>query len=148
MGAGVPYTQEACPGASSSPGLADALLAPTCAECGAPAHCMALSLVPAGQSERLPECADDGTGAAGTCVPDAIIDTVGKFVFMECTDILGTVGRCVPRCIAELASSSASLLLQDVCGDQELCAPCTDPTNNNQPTGACDDFCAAGDAGP
>jgi hypothetical protein len=137
------YTETPCAGGTESPAIAASF--PSCATiCGAPSHCLPTTLATGSSSAAglLPDCPNDGTNQAGKCIPDAIVATLGKFVFKKCTFFLdGTVGRCVPHCIASKESSSAGLLMQDVCGSQEVCSPCNDPTSNNATTHACDDYC-------
>jgi hypothetical protein len=147
--AGEPYTETACPGAPTSPGITSSF--PSCsAVCGAPSHCIPTSLA-MGEGDFLADCPNDGSGLPGKCVPDQIGATLGKFVFKTCKFFLdNSEGRCVPKCIAARESQSADLLSRDVCGAEELCAPCSDPTNGNASTHACDNYCgtaAASDAG-
>lgn len=141
-----PFTQSACPGAESAPGLTAGF--PSCeVVCGAPSHCVPTAFATA-NSGALPDCPDDGTGIAGKCVPDRMGETAGKFVFASCVFwVDGSSGRCVPRCIAAKQTRNVALLAQDVCGTEEVCAPCVDLTNGNATTHACDDYCAAIDAG-
>jgi hypothetical protein len=121
---------------------------PLCEDvCGKQSHCLPLSLV-MGKGDLLADCPDNGQNAPGKCVPDAIGDTLGQFVFKKCTFFLDqSEGRCVPRCIAAKQSQQASVLNQDVCGAEEVCAPCTDPTQMNAETGACKSYCPAAPEG-
>ncbi len=127
------YTLTACPGVTVTPGITGSY--PDCSSTCAAAHCVPTDLV-GPRADTLPDCPD----ATSKCVPDAMAEANSHFVFKGCTSPYdpNREGSCVPICVA---GSSASLLQRDVCGPNELCAPCFDTTTQAE-TGACDDFCA------
>ncbi len=131
--------QVACP--YTGPPLIDPSTLPSCAPACNGAHCLPAALVPSGQASLLTSCTAAG-GAAGLCAPDTLIETGGNFVPKSCTSVGGAEGRCTSICLPSVASE-AVLLPQDVCDDDERCAPCFNPTASDPtaPTGACNLAC-------
>jgi hypothetical protein len=101
------------------------------------AHCVPKGLVPADQTDLLAECNKDMF-----CVPDPLIETMGKLEPKVCTAVMGLEGRCLSPCIPQVADS-AGYLEQDICESTELCVPCFDPLTTES-TGACDLTCDPG----
>jgi hypothetical protein len=108
--------------------------------CGG-SHC-----VPTGLLSSLPvspeACTATG-GAAGECVPDAVITAGGQSVPGTCTSIAGAEGRCLSTCLPAVAATVG--LPQAVCDAGERCMPCYDPTSSDPTaaTGACSFACDA-----
>jgi hypothetical protein len=115
---------------------------PSCdAICGE-AHCVPSAVV--GRNPNFPPCPDDGTGAAGVCIPDAMLRLGGQFVPARCgPSFPGGPSVCAPACFAGAFRALAS---RGTCADGELCVPCANPLTG-QPTGACDNRCAGPDGG-
>ena len=94
---------------------------------------------PAATIEALPDC------SSGTkCVPELLINTMGKFIPKTCRSLNDAEGRCLSSCIPQVASQ-ASQLPKDICADGELCAPCYDPRTGAM-TAACVQGCDPGPA--
>jgi hypothetical protein len=128
----------ACPGAPSLPIPQGA---PTCDDICGEAHCVPSAVV--GPNPNFPACPDDGTGTAGSCVPDAMIRIGGQFVPSACApNLLGGASVCVPSCFA---GAFRVFVSRGACADGELCVPCTNPATGGS-TGACDNRCVAPDA--
>ena len=122
----------------TGPPLLDPSNIPAC-DC-AGTRCMPTGRVPAAQRTRLAAC------EGGFCVPEPYIRAANNYVPRRCTAFGGLVGGCVSRCVPGVAAQ-ADVLTRDVCDDGELCAPCYDPEDGNQPTGACDVPPNCGDGG-
>lgn len=109
--------------------------------CGCPGtRCMPTGRVPEEQRGRLATC------PGGYCVPEPYIAAANNYVPRRCTAFGGLVGGCVSRCVPMVAEQ-AGILSRDVCGAEELCAPCFDPEHGNMPTGACQVPPNCGDGG-
>jgi hypothetical protein len=110
--------------------------------------CVPSNLVP---PELAPLVPQDTCAAGELCAPELkAVDINANF--QECTptsDILtqinpppgpnGQLGGCVPAYLvdAQEPAPPEGAVLQDGCAAGELCAPCNNPLNNNEPTGAC-----------
>ncbi|MBX3200738.1 MAG: hypothetical protein KF894_21555 [Labilithrix sp.] len=71
------------------------------------------------------------------CVPDEILQAGGG-TLTTCTSIIGA-GACITMSlIPEMEKRGGGALEQDVCKAGQVCAPCTDPTNNGAKTGLCE----------
>ncbi len=101
---------------------------PSCCTDGA-AHCVPSSLLPGSVSSVLATC------EGGYCVPDPFIRVGGLAPPPVCASLNGP-GRCLSVCVPLVAKYQA-LLPQDVCADDERCAPCVNPLDNSD-TGACE----------
>lgn len=112
----------------TGPPLLDPRAIPACACAGT--RCMPSGRVPASQRGMLASC------PGGYCVPEPYIRTANNYIPRRCSAFGGLVGACISRCVPMVAMQ-AEILSRDVCAADELCAPCYDPQNNNQPTGAC-----------
>ncbi len=118
-------------------------LTPCCQ--GGDAYCQPSDIVSADLAERLYSC-DDG----GVCVPAQYLG--GGYEPVSCSSLGGAAGACVSMCVKSVAEL-AGILPQDTCADDELCAPCIDPTNGES-SGACEPIhCdepggGGGDVGP
>ncbi|MBR56680.1 MAG: hypothetical protein CMH54_01335 [Myxococcales bacterium] len=141
-----PYTEDAL----SSPDIAtptppDKQTEPTCpmagdagqlAECCdlGPAKCVPMEFVPDGLQNQLATC-----GSNGGCVPQRIIDSLkaGNYTPKVCTSLGGSEGACISTCIPKVADF-ITFLPQDICEDDERCAPCIDPLTGED-SGACGD---------
>lgn len=129
-----PATPPAPPpsGAGGACAAADlATLTPCCEANGGGAHCLPDGDVPAELRDDLEACP---TG--GRCVIDALITSRFASTPRPCTSIGGAAGACVSLCIPQVAMN-ARFLMQDVCGANERCAPCTNPLDGTS-TGICD----------
>lgn len=129
----------ACPNTSSNPTLPTLL--PTCTLPDVPActdaRCVPLSLLPDGtEPSDLGDC--DSNGTAGKCVPDFFVATQGEFLLSSCTAAGGVEGRCLSPCVLEVAENLDNLV-EDVCQNGWLCAPCID--DQGLETGACAQGC-------
>jgi len=86
-----------------------------------------------------PACSGTDSSGPYVCAPiEKARDQ--SYQFPSCTpslaSILGaTKGGCVPKFL--IPTAKQGLVLQDSCAAGTMCAPCTDPTANNAPTGAC-----------
>lgn len=137
-------TVQACPG--TTPIDPVALNFPTCPLCD-DAYCVptatlsgVLGAADGGSStmDLLADCAD----GMSKCVPSSYVATLGKFLLKTCHAFDGAAeGRCVNKCIPRVANQAG--LTQDVCGANELCAPCFMPTDGSD-TGACNLGCDTG----
>jgi hypothetical protein len=116
-----------------------------CAPACAGAHCVPAALVPDDQEGQLAVCLT-GKGGQGYCVPDLAIETGGNFIPATCTSIAKAEGRCLSKCLPMVADMAA-ILPTDVCGKDDLCVPCTDPTTGKD-TGACTQSCDPGPQKP
>jgi hypothetical protein len=105
--------------------------------------CVPKELVPADLQAAVP--VDTCTQTDHVCAPIEKVKDI-NYNFPECTPTSaaallalpgpnGQMGGCVP--IYLVPADKRSLILQDTCQTGELCAPCTDPLNNQAPTGAC-----------
>lgn len=93
-------------------------------------HCYEGKKSPIG---NLPACA-----GANVCVPDKVLTSGGKKL-KACTFFVGNKpGACVSLLIQDIEAHKNELK-QDVCDPDERCAPCIDPTND-QDTGLCADM--------
>ncbi|MCW5838079.1 MAG: hypothetical protein KIS78_37155, partial [Labilithrix sp.] len=74
-------------------------------------------------AKDLPPCA-----GGDVCVPDALLEAGGG-TLKSCTFFLGSKpGACMSLLVKDIAANK-DVLQQDVCADDERCAPCVDPTN-------------------
>jgi hypothetical protein len=105
--------------------------------CNGGAHCVPNSLVSPEQQAILGDCDPDNK-----CVPDPFIAAKGAYLAPTCTSFNGSEGRCVSTCVPSVAAQAA-ILPQDICGVNEVCAPCFDPFTAVE-TGACRMSCDAG----
>jgi hypothetical protein len=99
---------------------------------GGKAHCYDKTKVPPGGF--FSACPD----ASQVCVEDSIL-AAGGAKLKSCTSIIGP-GGCIDLSILNVPDAEkqqATALKQDVCDSGDICAPCTDPTNNNAPTPFC-----------
>ena len=95
------------------------------------AYCRPSDVVSESLADRLFACA-----GGGVCMPAAYM---GKgFQPKSCESIAGAEGACVSVCVKSV-KVLANLLPQDICADDERCAPCIDPTDNT-PSGACEEI--------
>lgn len=125
------YSIESCPGADPKPELLASL--PTCDACPE-AHCVPSS----DAGDNVPGCPDDGSGAAGKCIPDPIVLGAGKYNYAKCHfAVLDTDGACVPSCFI---TSDRTFLFQQDCAAGELCVPCVTP-GDDPSENLCDDMC-------
>ncbi len=122
------------------PPLIDPASLDDCAPACDGAHCLPAAVVPSAERALLSACT--AKGAAGFCAPDPLIAAGGNYVAPTCTSIAGAEGRCLSVCLPSVAAQ-AKLLPQDVCADNERCAPCFNPTaaDPTAPTGACTVAC-------
>jgi hypothetical protein len=126
-GTGLP--QPDCTGPLGAP--RDPATLPTCCtDSVGGAHCLPDDVIPSELRGFLAACP---TG--GACVPDPFIETGGVYTPASCTSLEGAPGVCLSACIPQVADY-IKLLPQDVCADDERCAPCTNPLDNTD-TGAC-----------
>ncbi|HZS38313.1 MAG TPA: hypothetical protein VFF06_15855 [Polyangia bacterium] len=109
---------------------------PSCCTDGA-AHCLPASLVPGAATSLLSTC------SGGYCVPDPFIKAGGIAPPLKCVSLNNAEGRCLSVCIPQVAKYQA-LLPQDVCADDERCAPCVSPLDHTS-TGACSIGTCGGD---
>ena len=121
---------------------------PTCV--GKPAHCVPTNLVLAAapnQASQLTPCTSNADAGAETlCVPDVLIQTLGKYDPPDCASIGGGAGRCLSECIGAVANLG-TFLPKATCADGEKCAPCADPRTGAD-TGACSLQCDKGPLEP
>jgi hypothetical protein len=129
-----PPTLLECPW--EGPPVLDPARFPACDPICGGAHCVPEGLVPAELQDLLASC------PGGFCTPDPFIETAGNFVPATCSSVAGAEGRCLSTCLPEVAGQE-DLLPRDVCGANERCVPCFDPTaeDPNEPTGACTTSC-------
>jgi hypothetical protein len=115
----------------------DALNFPPCSQCD-DAVCVPNALLGSveGAAGLLAPC-----DAENTCVPKSYVATLGNFHMGHCTAFGSAEGRCVNKCVPQIRNQVG--LEQDVCGDNELCAPCYMPTDGAA-TGACGLGCDPG----
>ena len=92
-------------------------------------HCYDRTRVPA--VGTLPS---EGCAGGEVCVPDSILEAHGGSL-RACTSIIGA-GACVSTLVAEIAENAGALGRAE-CEADEVCAPCTDPTNGDAPTPFC-----------
>jgi hypothetical protein len=126
-------------GGLPDPGCAGPLGAPRdpstltacCTDSVGGAHCLPDDVIPSQLKGFLSECPN----GAGACVPDPFIETGGVYTPKSCMSLEGAAGVCLSGCIPQVAQY-LTLLPQDVCADDERCAPCTNPLDNTN-TGAC-----------
>jgi len=121
--------QASCENLPEEP-LVDPAMFPTCCD---GARCVPENLVDAELAGDLDSC------AGGLCVPDAYVAYAGFFKPKTCAGPGGSEGRCLSTCLPSVAEK-ADLLPQDICEDNEVCAPCCDPLTGEN-TGACDSAC-------
>jgi hypothetical protein len=105
---------------------------PECPEsvCETGGRCVPDQFLPPGSSELLGPCDD-----TNTCVPDKFVEAGGEVEPEHCRSIGDAEGRCISKCVPQV-SAQADFLPQDVCEDDELCAPCFDP-RTGEDTSAC-----------
>jgi hypothetical protein len=123
------YTVVMCPGRTPNELPAQR---PACdgeIRCGA-AHCVPTESLSEAQIMRIPDC------SAGKCIPDQLA-RAGAFRFQPCTGELGE-GRCIPQCFALWSNPLSAVFAVGKfgCGKEEVCAPCTNPTDQS-PSGVC-----------
>src|SRR5262249_4482096 len=120
----------------TGPPVVDPAHLPSCSPACGGAHCVPADLVPPTLQALLAAC------SAGVRAPDPIIAAGGETVPKSCKSVAGAEGRCMSTCIPQIAEQAA-LLPKDVCGANEACAPCFDPTSSEPtaPTGACSIGC-------
>jgi hypothetical protein len=106
------------------------------------ARCIPSALVTIEGADKLALC-DDGKGK---CVPDKYMETAGFFLLKTCVSVQGAEGRCLSTCIPEVAVQK-DRLPQDVCAQEERCAPCYDPVTG-QDTESCRVGCDQGPTQP
>ena len=104
------------------------------------AHCVPAALVPESQASLLDTCSDGD----GYCVPDPLIESSGFYTPPTCVSVGGSEGRCTSTCVPAVAAQAKDLPV-DICGENEVCAPCCDPYTGES-TGACDTTCDVGPA--
>lgn len=123
--------------------------------CGnSPAYCFPTAALlslssgsPAGAISALADCPVAPDGATSKCIPEGLIESMGKVLFKTCTSIAGAEGRCVPSCLNATAGL-ATYLPTDVCNaGSEVCGPCYDP-RTGAATGACSVGCDPGPTKP
>ncbi len=106
--------------------------------CGDRGSCIPAGAIPPDDAENLDA---DTCGANLLCVPDGLAD--GTFMALSCsTSLISSIfgsayepGACLPDCLPATDNFS---IRQDGCPDGFKCAPCLDPLNGGDPTGACD----------
>jgi hypothetical protein len=109
------------------------------------AKCFPKSIASATVSkEALDQLAD--CNANDKCIPNFILQRLGKFNAKVCTSLKGAEGRCLSVCIPEIAGQ-ASFLPKADCADGELCAPCFDPRTGEN-SSACNQGCDRGPTQP
>ncbi len=96
-------------------------------------RCVDVNQVPEGQRELLGACGS--TSYPSLCVPTGMLIYDGRHKPEECTSLGGLPGRCTSLCVPQVQEQGI-VLPQDVCLEDEKCAPCYDPTTF-EPTGAC-----------
>jgi hypothetical protein len=97
--------------------------------CDGSAHYLPQAFVPRDVRAMLAVGPDDTL-----CVPD-VLSTNANMTPVQCTSLFQQPGACLSSCI-EGVSQAPVALPKDICGDDELCAPCIDPRTNT-PSGAC-----------
>jgi len=127
-----------CEYEASCPAVIDPEALPSC---GADAHCVDAALA-GDQAAQLAKC-DDGVKV---CVPDAFLETGGKFTPITCTSAGGAEGRCLNTVIPQVAAQ-AGLLPPAICAASEKCTPCFSPIDGSD-TGACKLSCDPGPSQP
>ena len=125
----VPPTPTDPSGGCTPPAPLDPSTLPQCCNGGA-AHCVPTADLPANVVAQLDTCP-----SGGACVPDALIRSNGAKP-PACHSLNGADGVCLSICVPQVAMYQ-TLLPQDVCADDERCAPCINPLTN-MPSGACD----------
>jgi hypothetical protein len=97
-------------------------------------HCFDRDKTP--MADQLVACSD----ASKVCVPDNILQANGGKLASCSVQVLGgKPGGCVTASLyPTIIQQGGSALKQDTCDDGDLCVPCTDPTNNNAPSGFCE----------
>lgn len=126
---------------SQNPGI-DPELLPRCCVGRGRARCLPAALVPGRSAAMLAPC----LGGGGLCVPDTIVRAGTGYVPRRCRSFGGLPGACVSRCVPMVAEQG-DLLPRNICDEDERCAPCFDPSNGNQSTGACEPASPCTDAG-
>jgi hypothetical protein len=116
---------------------------PPCAPVCGGSHCVPEALVPDDLESQLAAC------PGGFCTPDSFVESAGNFVPQSCHSVAGAEGRCLSTCLPDVAAQAA-LLPRDVCGIDEECVPCFDPTSGDPTatTGACSLGCDMPHEGP
>ncbi len=112
-----------------------------------PAHCVPDDQILPLLASNLTACSD----GKSACMPDAIIKAGGAYQPAPCTSSIGSAaGVCLSKCIPLVSGNPQSgLLVQDGCGDGEVCVPCINPLTQVA-TGACainDKLCGGSDGG-
>ena len=136
-GGNTPPAPPMCP--YSGPPLLDVS---TLTSCGADAHCVQTSLVPAAMASQLAACPTAGF----LCAPDVFIQSAGNYIPKSCASLDAAEGRCLNVVIPQVKSQQAQLT-QDVCAASEKCVPCYSPLDGT-PTGACKLSCDPGPQKP
>src|SRR5690606_18522312 len=120
----------------------------TFAECGEGAgQCVPSELIPAELAAAVPVA--DCTQPGYVCAPKIKVADINA-PFTPCepsSEVLqsldpppgpnGQKGACVPKYLVDAIAPPEGTVLQDTCMAGELCAPCSNPLDNNAPTGAC-----------
>ncbi len=114
----------------------------TLTSCGADAHCVQTSLVPAAMASQLAACPTAGL----LCAPDVFIVSAGNYIPKSCASLDAAEGRCLNVVIPQVKSQAAQLT-QDVCAASEKCVPCYSPLDGKD-TGACKLSCDPGPTKP
>jgi hypothetical protein len=129
-------TQEECVPATNT--SIDPSFLQECPEsvCETGGRCVPSEFLPPGSTDLLAAC-----DATSTCVPDKFVEAGGEVEPEHCRSVGGGEGRCISKCVPQVADE-ADMLPQDVCEDDELCAPCYDPRTGVE-TGACTLACDA-----
>jgi hypothetical protein len=84
--------------------------------------------------------ADDACKDGELCIPDKILQAGGtKLQACKFGSLPGTCASRIAKRIDDNAKGGA-LQKQDCDGDDEVCIPCTDPTEGNRDTHVCDDI--------
>jgi len=127
-----PISQQAPSGPTYCPATTphiDPKILPGCAPACAGAHCVPSDRIPSSESWQLATC------PTGVCVPDKLIRSGGAAP-PSCSSLGGNDGVCMSLCVPQVARFR-DLLPQDVCDDDERCAPCIDPLTGSS-SGACE----------
>ncbi|MBX3227372.1 MAG: hypothetical protein KIT84_13545 [Labilithrix sp.] len=108
---------------------------------GGAARCVPSSAIPASFAKQLGACDD------GVCVPDKLVKSGGAAP-KQCKSIVGD-GRCMSLCVPAVAEKKGVLDRGegDACDADELCVPCLNPLEGNEPTGVCEIGKSSGSSG-
>ncbi|HTJ41783.1 MAG TPA: hypothetical protein VL463_06785 [Kofleriaceae bacterium] len=129
LGSGKGLPDPGCDGPLGKPRDPSALPA-CCTDSVGGAHCLPSDVIPSQLKGFLAECP-----SGGACVPDPFIETGGVYTPKACKSLSNADGVCLSGCIPQVAQY-LTLLPQDVCADDERCAPCVNPLDGTT-TGAC-----------